>query len=93
MQNNKPSPNPTVLGLKFSKEDCSSNFNMTLYKIMVSSLMYLTVTRPDIMFAVSLVSRFMETHLQAVKIILKYFNGTKKYGILYTAKNDFRLVG
>ena len=30
MQNNKPAPNPTVMGWKLSKEDCSSNVNMTL---------------------------------------------------------------
>ena len=61
MQNNKYAPNPTVMGLKLRKEDCSSNVNLTLYKIMIGSLMYLTATRADIMYAVSLVSRFMET--------------------------------
>eukprot|EP00253_Pinus_taeda_P003125 PITA_03125 len=51
----------------------------------------------NITYAVSLVSRFMEipkeTHWQAVKRILRYFNGTKQYGILYTTTSDFRLVG
>ena len=61
MQNNKPSSTPTVMGLKLSKEDCSKNVNLTLYKSMVGSLMYLTATRPDIMYAISLISRFMET--------------------------------
>ena len=63
---------------------------------MVGSLNYLTTTRPDIMYVVSLVLRFMEipkeTHLQATKIILKCVNGTKEYGVLYTATNYFRLV-
>lgn len=49
------------------------------------------------MYAVSLVSRFMETpkekHWQAAKRILRYVNGTKQYGILYTETGDFRLVG
>lgn len=61
MQNNKPTPNPTVMGLKLRKEDCSSNANPTLYKSMIGSLMYFTVTRSDIMHAMSFVSRFMET--------------------------------
>ena len=61
MQNSKPSPTPTVMGLNLSKEDCSSNVNMTLYKSMVGSLMYSTTSRLDIMYAVSLVSKFMET--------------------------------
>lgn len=97
MDNNKPAPTPTVMGLELSKEDYSNNANMTLYKSMMGSLMYLTATRPDIMYTVSLVSRFMETpeetHWQVVKKILRYVNGTKQYGILYTATNDFRVVG
>eukprot|EP00253_Pinus_taeda_P011602 PITA_11602 len=97
IQNSKPAPTPTVMGLKLSKEDCSSNANPTLYKIMIGSLMYLTAIRSDIMYAVSLVSRFMETpkktHWQAAKRILRYVNGTKQYGVLYTTTDDFRLVG
>lgn len=97
MQNNKSTPTPTVMGLKLRKEDCSNNVNLTLHKSMVGNLMYLTTTRPDIMYAVSLVSRFIETcretHWQATKKILRYFNGTKEYGVLYTATNDFSLVG
>eukprot|EP00253_Pinus_taeda_P005203 PITA_05203 len=49
MQNNKSAPTPTVIGLKLSKEDCSSNVNPTSYKSMIGSLMYLTATRQDIM--------------------------------------------
>ena len=44
-----------------------------------------------------MVLRFMETpketHWQAAKRILRYVNGTKQYGILYTTTHDFRLVG
>lgn len=96
-QNSKSAPTQTIIGLKLRKEDCSSNVNPTLYKSMICSLMYLTATRPDIMYAVSLVSRFMETpketHSQATKMILRYVNGIKQYGVLYTAGSDFRLVG
>ena len=59
MQNSKATPKPTTLGLKLSKEDCSKSVNPTLYKSMVGNLMYLTVTRPSMMHAVSLISRFM----------------------------------
>eukprot|EP00253_Pinus_taeda_P023959 PITA_23959 len=93
----KLTPTPTVMGLKLSKEDCSSNVNLTLYKSMIGNLMYFTATVPNTMYVVSLVSRFMEipkeTHWQVAKRILRYVNGTKQYGILYTATNDFRLVG
>ena len=50
--------------------------------------MYLTHTRPDISFAVGVVSRFMERptmkHLQVVKGILRYIKGTLDYGLVYT---------
>lgn len=62
MQNKNPTPTATVMGLKLSKEDYNSNVNPTLYKRMVGSLMYLTVSRSNIIYATSLVSRFMETH-------------------------------
>eukprot|EP01018_Ginkgo_biloba_P023529 Gb_26259 [translate_table: standard] len=59
--------------------------------------MYITATRPDIMYATSLISRFMETpmeaHWQAGKRILRYVNGTKHHGILYTMSDEFKLVG
>ena len=88
MQNNKATVTPTVMGLKLSKEDSIKDFDPTLYKSIVGSLMYLTATRKDIMHDVSLISRFMErpkeAHWQAAKIILRYVKGTKRYGILYT---------
>jgi len=59
----------------------------TLYKQIVGSLMYLTSTRPDIMHAVSLISRFMEKptelHLAAAKRIFRYLKGTVDFGVFY----------
>lgn len=79
MQNNKSTPTPTVMGLNLSKEYCNNNVNPTLYESMIGNLMYLTVTKPDVMHAISLVSRFMETpketHWQATKIIRRYVMG------------------
>lgn len=60
MHNNEPAPTPIFMGLKLSKEDCSSNVNPTLYKSIVGSLMYLTTARTNIVYAVSMVSRFIE---------------------------------
>eukprot|EP00253_Pinus_taeda_P007821 PITA_07821 len=75
MQECKAAITPTVMGLKLSREDSSKDFDPSLYKSIVGSLMYLTTTRPDIMYAVSLISRFMErpkeAHWQAAKIILR----------------------
>jgi len=63
---------------------------------MVGNLMYLNASKPDLMYEMSLVLRFMETPKEAywkeTKINLRHVNGTKEYGILYTRKNAFRLV-
>jgi len=88
MQECKAAITPTVMGLKLSKEDSNKDFDPSLYKSIVGSLMYLTATMPDIMFAIDLISRFMErpkeAHWQATKRILRYVKGTKRFGILYT---------
>ena len=49
------------------------------------------------MYGVSLISRFMETpketHWQETKRILRYVNGTKEYGVLYSSTDNFKLIG
>nr|GEU68731.1 putative reverse transcriptase domain-containing protein [Tanacetum cinerariifolium] len=72
--------------------------NPTEYRSIVGGLRYLTHTRPDISFAVAIVSRFMEKptikHLQAVKRILRYVKGTLGYGLKYSkGGKDITLTG
>eukprot|EP00253_Pinus_taeda_P025045 PITA_25045 len=97
MEECKAAITPTVMGLRLSREDSSKGFDPSLYKSIVGSLMYLTTTRPDIIYAVSLISRFMErpkeAHWQAAKRILRYVKGTKKFGILYNVSEHSDLVG
>jgi len=56
--------------------------------------MYLTTTRPNLVYNVSLISRYMakptKLHLQAAKRILRYLKGTFDYGIMYkkVSSND-----
>lgn len=59
MDMSKPVQNPMVPWSKLSKEGSRSAVDATTYKQMVGSLMYLTATRPDLMFAVYLISRYM----------------------------------
>ncbi|XP_047149161.1 secreted RxLR effector protein 161-like [Vigna umbellata] len=58
--------------------------------------MYLTATRPDLMYGVSLISRFMaqptETHWSAIKRILRYLKGTTELGIFYKKEEDTTLM-
>lgn len=55
---------PLVANEKWMKEDGEKKVNASLYRSLVGSLLYLTATRPDIMFAASLLSRFMQSPSQ-----------------------------
>ena len=48
-------PTPVITGLKLSKDDDGSTVDPTMFKRIVGSLMYLTVTRPDIMYGVIMI--------------------------------------
>ncbi|CAL8157460.1 unnamed protein product [Prunus armeniaca] len=97
MENANPISTPCVTGLKLSKDGEGKLVNSTMFQSLVGNLMYLTATRPDIMFSVSLVSRFMENpysnHWEAAKRILRYVKGTVDYGIFYEANIPINLVG
>ncbi|GKG45278.1 hypothetical protein Tco_0495356, partial [Tanacetum coccineum] len=64
---------------------------------MIGSLMYLTATRPDIQFSIVLCVRYQsnpkESHLTAVKRILKYLKGTPTLGLYYPKCLDFDFKG
>jgi hypothetical protein len=97
MINSKATPTTVIIGLKLSKEDKGSKVDLTLFKRLVGSLMYLTMTRLDIVYGVSLISRFMETpkesHWKVGKGILIYVNGEIDFGIKYSTSEDFKLIG
>ena len=92
-----PISTPVECGVKLSKHDEAEKVDPTLFKSLVGSLRYLTCTRPDILYAVGLVSRYMEnpitTHFKAAKRILRYIKGTIDFGLFYSISNDFKLVG
>ncbi|MFV0960669.1 Ty1/Copia family ribonuclease HI, partial [Klebsiella pneumoniae] len=60
----------------------------TLYRMVVGMLQYLTFTRPDIVYDVNQSSQFMhaptDTHMEAVKRILRYLKGTIGDGLTYS---------
>nr|GEZ50301.1 hypothetical protein [Tanacetum cinerariifolium] len=78
-----------------SKNEFDSPVNVHLYRSMIGSLMYLTASRPDIMFAVSACSRNQVTstisNLEAVKKIFKYLKGQPKLGLWYPRESPFVL--
>jgi hypothetical protein len=67
------------------------------YRSMIGSLMYLTVTRPDIQFAVGLCVHFhsspRSSHRTAVQQVFRYLKHTLEFGIWYSASSSLDLVG
>jgi len=80
-----------------SKEDTGSKVDQKLYRGMIGSLLYLTASRPDILFSVCLCARFQsdprESHLIVVKRIIRHLKGTTNLGVLYRKSLDYKLVG
>ncbi|GJV19968.1 putative ribonuclease H-like domain-containing protein [Tanacetum coccineum] len=69
------------------KDEEAKYVDVNLYRSMIGSLMYLTTSRPDIMFAVCACARFQVTpntsHLHVVKRIFRYLKGQPKLGLWY----------
>ncbi|GKF07406.1 hypothetical protein Tco_0041630 [Tanacetum coccineum] len=68
----------------------------TLYRGMIGFLMYLTSSRPDLIYAVCLCARYQakptEKHLNAVKQIFRYLKGTINMGLWYSKDTDMSLT-
>ncbi|KAL0357030.1 UNVERIFIED_CONTAM: Retrovirus-related Pol polyprotein from transposon TNT 1-94 [Sesamum calycinum] len=83
MESCKTVTTPLVTGEKFHKEDGSQKVDGSMYRSLIGSLLYLTATRPDIMFAACLLSRFMQSpsqvHYAAAKRILRYLRAEAEY--------------
>ncbi|XP_034708988.1 secreted RxLR effector protein 161-like [Vitis riparia] len=88
--------NLMVSGFKLTKNGDGVRIDSTFYKKIVGSIMYLTATRLDVMFVVSLISRFMdcpiELHLQSTKRILRYLKGTIDFGVFYKKGGNEELI-
>ncbi|WOG92347.1 hypothetical protein DCAR_0311611 [Daucus carota subsp. sativus] len=97
MEECKSVSTPAEASIKLRIDSTRESVNPTLFKSLVGSLRYLTFTRPDIMYAVGLVSRYMEKpkqdHFMAAKRILRYIKGTLNYGLFYTHSQNSKLVG
>ncbi|XP_047335591.1 secreted RxLR effector protein 161-like [Impatiens glandulifera] len=91
MENCNPVMTPLVVNEKLVKDDGSGDADAVQYRSLVGSLLYLTITRPDIMYTTGLLSRFMhrpsKIHLGVAKRVLRYIKGTMEYGLMFE-KND-----
>eukprot|EP00253_Pinus_taeda_P003549 PITA_03549 len=81
--------------ISLSSNDESPTVNQPSYRSMIGSLLYLMGTRLDIMHVVAIVGRFQanlkESHIQVVKRIFKYLQGTQDFGIWYLKATDLTL--
>ena len=97
MKDCKASKTPFLSGVQLEEADSSPMVNNTLYRKLIGCLLYLTHNRPDICYAVSVASIFMdqpqEIHWKAAKRILNFVQGTRTHGIFYKAKSDLDLIG
>ncbi|GJU08696.1 retrovirus-related pol polyprotein from transposon TNT 1-94 [Tanacetum coccineum] len=93
--NVKAAITPMETKLPLTKDEEAFDVDVHLYRSMIGSLMYLTASRPDIMYAVCVCSRFQVTpktsHLNAVKRIFKYLKGKPNLGLWYPRESPFDL--
>jgi hypothetical protein len=78
--------------------DASGNMvDQMLYHSIIGSLLYVTASRPDVMFSMCKCARYQasprEIHLKATKIILIYLKGTHDVGLWYPKRSNFELIG
>ncbi|GJU78566.1 ribonuclease H-like domain-containing protein [Tanacetum coccineum] len=88
--------NPMDRENPYGKDGTGKDVELHLYRSMIGSLMYLTTSRPDIMFVVCACARHQvtpkECHLHAVKRIFRYLKGYPKLGLWYPKESPFDLV-
>jgi len=96
MINSKPLQLPMGSHLKLTNYKGERLNNPDVFRRLVGKLIYLTITRPDIAFAVQVLSQFMheptEEHLAAAKHVVRYLKGTPGQGILLSSFANFSMT-
>ncbi|GJS38980.1 hypothetical protein Tco_0564023 [Tanacetum coccineum] len=91
----KTASTPIETSKPLLKDAEAEDVDVHLYRSMIGSLIYLTSSRPDIMFVVYACARFQITpkvsHLHAVKRIFRYLKGQPKLGLWYPKDSPFDL--
>ncbi|XP_040361901.1 uncharacterized protein LOC121049269 [Rosa chinensis] len=89
--------NPMSTTTKLHEDQEGKSVDPTLFRSMIGSLLYLTASRPDISYSVGVCARFQanpkESHLEAVKRIIRYISGTVTCGIFYTFDTNVEITG
>jgi len=97
MQDCKSISTPMASALSIYKDETGIEVDGKRYRGMIGSLLYLTTSRPDIMFSVYMCARYQafpkESHLKIVKRIFRYVSGTTNFGLWYPKGSPCYLVG
>ncbi|KAJ1694595.1 hypothetical protein LUZ63_011293 [Rhynchospora breviuscula] len=97
VEDSKSLDTPMGKSANIDADEKGKPMDITLYRGIIGSLLYLTASRPDIMYAVCLCARYQanskDSHHKAVKRILRYVKGTQSLGLWYGKQTDLDLVG
>ena len=81
---------------RLDNNEGGKHIDQKLYRGMIGSLLYLTASRPDILFSICMCARFQsdprENHYLAIKRIFKYLEGTQELGLWYSKSSSFELT-
>ncbi|WZY89591.1 hypothetical protein YC2023_046326 [Brassica napus] len=96
MQTSKIAKTPMSTTTKLSRDSDGKPVDEKLYRAMIGSLLYLTASRPDLCLSVGICARYQakpkESHMNAVKRIIKYVKGTLDFGLHYTFETNVNLA-
>ncbi|GJZ63265.1 uncharacterized mitochondrial protein-like protein [Tanacetum coccineum] len=96
LYDSKPVSTPLATHVSFTADGIPYS-DSTLYRSLVGALQYLTITRPDLSYAVNQVSQFLHAltiaHFQSVKRILRYVKGTISFGLTFSRPHTNTIIG
>ena len=88
---------PMDTNMKLLSDETSELVDMTEYRQIIGSIIYLKITRPDICFDVNTLSRYLvkprQVHLITSKHVMRYLNGTIDLALYYGRDHDYKLYG
>jgi hypothetical protein len=91
----KPSKLPMDPNLRLSQHDGLLLDDPTVYRRLVGRLLYLSLTRPDLVYSIQVLSQFMsqpqQPHLDAAHKVLHYIKSAPSRGLFFSASSDFKL--
>ncbi|KAJ9545395.1 hypothetical protein OSB04_025102 [Centaurea solstitialis] len=87
---------PMPRNFQLSADTSGKPVDQKTYRAIIGSLLYLTASRPDIVFSTGVCARYQcdprDSHLSAVKRILRYLKGTPDFGLWYPKDSGFELI-